>query len=83
VTLNAFNDYGSFFIETEAVLGMKERDTAYVQKVVNQMTPAERRQFRRDLFDLYSIVGLGLPTLEDLEEMMGELMRIANDTARS
>jgi hypothetical protein len=83
VTLNAFNYYGSFFIETEAVLGMKSRDTDYAQRVVNQMTPAERRQFRRDLFDLYSIVGLGLPTLEDLEEMMGELMRIANDTARS
>ena len=81
MTMSGHNEYGTFYIESEAVMAMGENDHEYARMVVAQMTTGERRAFRRQLFHLYWFVGQGLTRVEDIEEMMGELMMIANDTA--
>lgn len=79
--MNHYNSYGTWFVETEAIRAITEDDHPYARQVLDQMTQVERRTFRRQLFLLYWFVSAGLTSVDDIEEMMGELMRIANDTA--
>ena len=81
MTMNMYNEYGTFYIESEAMMAMGEDDLEYARRVMTQWTTAERRAFRRQVLRLYWLSGEGITEVEDIEEMMGELMMIANDTA--
>lgn len=79
--MNAYNEYGSFFIETEAVLATAAEDYEYVRRVLDQLKPQERRDFRHGILRLYFLAGEGISETAEIDEILGELMMIANDTA--
>lgn len=81
MTMNMYNEYGSFYVETEALLAIGMQDLEYARQVLDQMSVGKRRALRRQVLRLYWLVGEGVSRVEDIEEMMGDLMMIANDTA--
>ena len=78
--LNKYNKYGTWFVEAEAMMGLTNDDEAYSQMIIADMDSLKRRQFRRQVLHLYWLVGHEVE-MDDVEEMLGELMRIANNTA--
>lgn len=75
------NRYNTYFVESEAILAITAKDHAYADEQIASLSIIDRRAFRREVLELYlATARLSVMTRADIDEIMGELQIIADET---